>query len=91
MARRIERAGRRAGRPRTPAETITEYGAALDRLSEEGSGRWREFAAAVQLAGYGGRVPSGETQRQMLLSARRTQIARRRPRWPALWIGWGHR
>jgi hypothetical protein len=91
MARRIERAGRRAGRPRRPAETIAEYGAALDRLSEEGSGRWREFAAAVQSAGYGGQVPSGETQRQMLLSARRTRIARRRPRWSELRIGWGHR
>src|SRR5205823_8535363 len=63
MARRIERAGRRAGRPRRSAETIAEYGAALDRLSEEESGRWREFAAAVQSAGYGGRAPSGETQR----------------------------
>jgi transglutaminase-like putative cysteine protease len=78
MARRIERAGRRAGRPRKPAETIAEYGAALDRLSRDESGRWREFAAAVQSAGYGGRAPSDETQRQMLLSARRTRIARRR-------------
>jgi transglutaminase-like putative cysteine protease len=78
MARRMERAGRRAGRPRTPAETITEYAAALDRLADEGSDRWGPLAVAVQSAGYGGRVPSGETQRQMLVSVRGARIARRR-------------
>jgi transglutaminase-like putative cysteine protease len=78
MARRMERAGRRAGRPRRPSETIAEYAAALDGLSGEQSERWRRFGAAVQSAGYGGPVPSGEIQRQMLLSVRRTRIARRR-------------
>jgi hypothetical protein len=81
MARRIERAGRRAGRPRRPAETIAEYGAALDSLDSlpgDQSDRWRRLAAAVQSAGYGGPAPSSERQRQMLLAVRRTRIGRRR-------------
>ena len=45
--RRMERAGRRAGRPRAPSETVTEYGAALQ-------GGWPEVARAVEAAAYGG-------------------------------------
>lgn len=45
--RRMERAGRRAGRPRAPTETVSEYGEAL-------SGRWPEVARAVEAAAYGG-------------------------------------
>ena len=78
MARHIERAGRRAGRPRRPAETIAEYAAALDGLSGNKSEQWRRFGVAVQSAGYGGMVPSGEIQRQMLVSVRRSRITRRR-------------
>jgi transglutaminase-like putative cysteine protease len=92
MARRIERAGRRAGRPRGPAETIAEYGTALDGLSGNHSDQWRRFASAVQSAGYGGRTPSGEIQRQMLVSVRRTPIARRRRSpLPAWRLGLRHR
>jgi transglutaminase-like putative cysteine protease/uncharacterized protein (DUF58 family) len=46
-AARLERAGRRAGRPRTPAETLTEYARAL-------GGGWPAVAAAVESAAYGG-------------------------------------
>jgi transglutaminase-like putative cysteine protease len=91
MARRMERAGRRAGRPRGPAETIAEYGAALDRLAHGESHTWQGFAAAVQSAGYGGTIPSGEIQRQMLVSVRRTRIARRRGPWAAFRAGLRHR
>jgi transglutaminase-like putative cysteine protease len=80
LARRIERAGRRAGRSRGRAETITEYAAALDGLSNEGTDTWRRLAVAVQAAGYGGKLPPVETQRQMLASVRRIRIGRRRAR-----------
>jgi transglutaminase-like putative cysteine protease len=83
LARRIERAGRRAGRARGSAETITEYAAALDGLSEKGMNTWGRLAVAVQAAGYGGKLPSVETQRQMLASVRRIRIDRRHARsWP---------
>ena len=74
----MERAGRRAGRPRRPAETIVEYATALDGLSADRTDSWCRLGLAVQSAGYGGPVPSEETQRQMLLSVRRLRIARRR-------------
>jgi len=44
--RQMERAGRRAGRPRTPSETVIEYGRAL-------AGGWPEVARAVDAAAYG--------------------------------------
>jgi transglutaminase-like putative cysteine protease len=91
LARRIERAGRRAGRARGAAETITEYGAALDTLSGEGTATWCRLAVAVQAAGYGGKLPSVETQRQMLASVRRIRIDRRRPRLMPLRLRPGHR
>lgn len=49
----MERAGRRAGRPRRPAETVTEYGTAL-------AGGWPDVARAVDAAVYGGTgIPAG--------------------------------
>lgn len=52
--RRMERAGRRAGRPRARSETVTEYAAAL-------SGGWPEVARTVEAAAYGGvAVPDSE-------------------------------
>lgn len=44
---RMERAGRRAGRPRMPSETVTEYGQVLQR-------GWPEVARAVDASAYGG-------------------------------------
>ena len=54
LARGAERAGRRAGRPRRPAETLGEYAARLDALSgpeastwtPAGRGRWRPAPTA---------------------------------------------
>ena len=55
--RRMERAGRRAGRPRRPAETVVEYGAALES-------RWADVARAVEASAYGGvELPEGEWDR----------------------------
>jgi protein-glutamine gamma-glutamyltransferase len=45
--RRMERAGRKAGRLRGPSETVTEYGAALE-------GAWPDVARAVEATAYGG-------------------------------------
>ncbi|HET6873318.1 MAG TPA: transglutaminaseTgpA domain-containing protein, partial [Acidimicrobiales bacterium] len=44
---RMEKAGRRAGRPRRPAETVREYASALH-------GTWPEVAEAVEASHYGG-------------------------------------
>ncbi|HET6965510.1 MAG TPA: transglutaminaseTgpA domain-containing protein [Acidimicrobiales bacterium] len=56
-ALRMERAGRRAGRPRGPSETLAEYGAALE-------GNWPDVARAVQAAAYGGlELPADEWDR----------------------------
>ena len=69
-ARRIEIAGRRAGRTRRPAETLMEYAAALDRLAGDRSGTWQALAAVVDASAYGGRHPSPEDDRQILASMR---------------------
>ncbi|MDE3205251.1 MAG: transglutaminase domain-containing protein [Acidobacteriota bacterium] len=46
-AQRMERAGRRAGRPRGPSETVTEFAAALGQ-------DWPAVAGAIQACAYGG-------------------------------------
>ena len=50
IARQAERAGRRAGRPRRPHETFSEYATTLDDLSGTGSEAWRELALPVEAA-----------------------------------------
>jgi transglutaminase-like putative cysteine protease len=82
VARDVERTGRRAGRPRRPSETFVEYATALDRLAEQrqagGPPRWRRLAAEVEASVYGGREPTPEARQQMIATARRTRIVRRR-------------
>ena len=80
IARRAERAGRRAGRPRRPHETFSEYAASLDDLSGTGSEAWRELAVPVEASAYGGHDPTPEAQRQMVTRARRLRVGRRRVR-----------
>jgi transglutaminase-like putative cysteine protease len=80
VARDIERAGRRAGRPRRPAETIAEYAGALQTLSGNGSDTWRLLASEIEASAYGGREPRRERQRQMVAQAERLRISRRRRR-----------
>lgn len=60
--RRMERAGAKAGRARAPAETVTEYGAAL-------AGGWPDVARAVDRAAYGGAVVTDEEWRRLLTGA----------------------
>jgi protein-glutamine gamma-glutamyltransferase len=69
-SRRIERAGRRAGRRRRAEETLTEYAAALDVLAGDPSGSWRALATVVEASAYGGRTPAPEDQRRLLASMR---------------------
>jgi len=69
-ARRIEIAGRGAGRRRRPDETLTEYAAAIDRLAGDRSGTWQALADVVEASAYGGRHPTPEDDRQILASMR---------------------
>jgi hypothetical protein len=62
-ARRIERAGRRAGRPRRMGETLSEYAAVLDGTSDD---RWRRLAEAAEASAYGNYHPPPDVQRELL-------------------------
>ncbi len=75
VARDVERAGHRAGRPRRPSETFAEYAGALDSISGGGDA-WARIASYVEASAYGGREPPPETQRQLLSATRRTRLVR---------------
>jgi transglutaminase-like putative cysteine protease len=75
VARDVERAGRRSGRPRRPSETFAEYAHALDNISGGGDA-WRRIASHVEASAYGGREPPPETQRQLLSETRRARLVR---------------
>ena len=74
VARAVERAGGRAGRPRRPAETLGEYAARLDALSGAGASTWSRLAASVEASAYGGHDPPPASQRALLDEARRTRV-----------------
>ena len=80
VARRMERAGARAGRPRQPGETITEYATALDDWAGDTSGTWSALAWLVEASAYGQHDPSPEERRQAeeLSRARRPRPDRHR-------------
>jgi transglutaminase-like putative cysteine protease len=69
VARRMETAGRRAGRPRRTAETIAEYGRRLDDIDPGRSGMWSDLAAHVERSAYGGYVPTEEEKARTLTRA----------------------
>jgi transglutaminase-like putative cysteine protease len=77
-ARHIERAGRRAGRPRRAGETLSSYACALDALAGDPSGSWRAIAVVVEAAAYGGRRPAGDEGAHVLtaVAALRRQLPR---------------
>jgi transglutaminase-like putative cysteine protease len=77
VARSTERAGRRAGRPRRPSETLSEYAARLDELAGSGASTWSRLASSVEASAYGGLDPPPPAQRAMIDEARRTRIRRR--------------
>ena len=74
-----ERAGRRAGRPRRPDETLAEYATALEGLHGHGSGSWRQLAASVEASAYGGRQPALDARRRMVTQASRLRRGRGMP------------
>jgi len=74
VARAVERAGRRAGRPRRPAETFAEYAARLDELSGPAASNWGRLAASVEASAYGGHDPPPPAQRALVDEARRTRV-----------------
>jgi hypothetical protein len=80
VARRMEHAGRRAGRARRPDETITEYAATLDRLAGDASGTWTALARLVTATAYGDHQPAPDERRRAERVSRSTRIDRRRAR-----------
>ncbi len=78
VAASAERAGRRAGRPRSQAETLGEFASALDDLTGAGSAEWRTLAQSVEASSYGGLSPPPEEQRRMEIRAARIRVPRLR-------------
>jgi hypothetical protein len=78
VARGAERAGRRAGRPRRPGETLVEYATGLDDLTGAGSSTWARLATSAEASAYGGLDPAPAAQRAMVAEARRTRVQRAR-------------
>jgi transglutaminase-like putative cysteine protease len=74
VARQVERAGRRAGRPRRSSETLAEYAADLDQLSGNEESTWSRLASTVAASAYGGHDPPPEEQRALAAEARRTRV-----------------
>ena len=74
VARSVERAGRRAGLPRQPAETFAEYAARLDERSGPGASNWGRLAVSVEASAYGGHDPPQAARRALVDEARRARV-----------------
>ena len=77
-ARHAERAGRRAGRPRRPSETLAAYAARLDGPGAPEDATWSRLASSVEASVYGGLDPHPDTQRALVQEAKRAKVVRRR-------------
>ncbi len=77
IARRVERAGRRAGHPRRPNQSLGEYAMMLDTATGSGSATWRVLASVLEASAYGGLEPSSQTRRSLIAMVRRNGIRRR--------------
>jgi hypothetical protein len=77
VARSAERAGRRGGRPRRPSETLAEYAGRLDERGARGDATWSRLASSVEASAYGGLDPTRDTQRALILEAKRARVPRR--------------
>ncbi len=79
VARHLERAGRSVGRPRQPAETLTEYASELDHLGGElpAPGPRARLASAAEQCAYGGAPPPPRLARELAAQARRRPGRRR--------------
>jgi transglutaminase-like putative cysteine protease len=78
VARRMERTGRRAGRPRETGETLSEYASVLDAIAGDASGTWASVAWLIEASAYGHHEPSAEERREAELASR-SRLHRRRP------------
>jgi len=72
VSRRMERAGKRAGRPRRPGETLAEYAAILDDTAGDASRTWGALAWLVEASAYGNHEPSAEERRHAERMSRTT-------------------
>jgi transglutaminase-like putative cysteine protease len=70
-ARRLEHVGRRAGRPRRPAESLVEYAGILDDVTADQSVGWTHVATEIEMYAYGHRKPSKDRQRDLLAQIKR--------------------
>jgi hypothetical protein len=77
VARRMEHSGTRAGRPRQPGETLSEYAAVLDAMAGDASGTWRALAWMIEASAYGHHEPSADERREAELTSR-SRLHRRR-------------
>ena len=82
IARSAERTGRRAGYPRLPAQTLSEYAAILDGTSGNGSTAWRQIASQVEASTYGNCQIARDAQRLMVARAR--HLRKRRQALPGI-------
>jgi protein-glutamine gamma-glutamyltransferase len=78
VTRRMERAGRRAGRARRPDETVREYAGTLDTMSGDPSASWSSLAWLVEQAAYGGLLPEPEARHRALCLGRTLRVKNRR-------------
>ncbi len=76
MAKRIQRAGSRAGRRRAPSETLASYAAALDARRSDGRHPASALAEIVESSAYGGIAPAADVRHRMEAAARRLRVPR---------------
>lgn len=72
VAANLERAGRSAGLPRRPGDTLADYASAIDASSGDTAATMARAAALVEAAAYGGATPTGEQRRWALHVSRRS-------------------
>jgi transglutaminase-like putative cysteine protease len=75
VTRDVERAGKKAGRPRRPSETFTEYAGALEELCGDDD-QLHVLAAHVVASAYGGREPPPDLRRHLQIVARHKRVRR---------------
>jgi transglutaminase-like putative cysteine protease len=80
VSRRMERSGRRAGRPRRPGETISEYASALDEMAGDASGTWTALSRVVEASAYGDRPPSADERQRAERVSRTARLPRHHTR-----------
>ncbi len=75
VAREIERAGARSGRPRQPAETLAEYAAVVGQRTGDRADRWLALAREVEQSAYGDRELTAVAGRRAVAAARQIRTS----------------